>query len=137
MHVLQSALVHVNTRLMQEALAEPKWADSPLFWTHVNPYGRFEPYMNSRLDLDLTCPSGRRGPACALAWRHPARRDHCGAGHLARGRQSSVWISSLRVEVCTTRPCAPLTIGRYGGTWPHSTSAMIGTFKGPSASRTA
>ncbi|MEU3407652.1 hypothetical protein ABZ766_27410 [Streptomyces sp. NPDC006670] len=59
--------MHVNTRLMQEALAEPKWADSPLFWTHANPYGRFELDMNSRLDLDLTCPSGRRCPACTLA----------------------------------------------------------------------
>jgi hypothetical protein len=26
---------------------------SPLFWTHVNPYGRFELDMNRRLDLDL------------------------------------------------------------------------------------
>lgn len=26
---------------------------SPLFWTHVNPYGRFELDMNSRLDLDM------------------------------------------------------------------------------------
>jgi hypothetical protein len=25
-----------------------------LFWTHVNPYGRFELDMNSRLELDLT-----------------------------------------------------------------------------------
>ncbi|MFJ9683570.1 hypothetical protein ACIRP2_36875 [Streptomyces sp. NPDC101194] len=24
------------------------------FWTHVNPYGRFELDMNSRLDLDPT-----------------------------------------------------------------------------------
>ncbi|MCO6008414.1 transposase [Actinoallomurus purpureus] len=24
---------------------------SPLFWTHVNPYGRFELDMNSHLDL--------------------------------------------------------------------------------------
>ncbi|GAA0699916.1 hypothetical protein GCM10010193_63270 [Kitasatospora atroaurantiaca] len=46
---------------MQQVLAEPKWAAkltdadrralSPLFWTHVNPYGRFELDMNSRLDL--------------------------------------------------------------------------------------
>ncbi|WP_326688616.1 MULTISPECIES: hypothetical protein [unclassified Streptomyces] len=26
---------------------------SPLFWTHVNPYGRFELDMDSRLDLGL------------------------------------------------------------------------------------
>lgn len=44
--------------------ADEKWADtltdadrralSPLFWTHVNPYGRFELDMNSRLELDVT-----------------------------------------------------------------------------------
>ncbi|MDW8471510.1 Tn3 family transposase [Streptomyces scabiei] len=44
LHLLQSALVYVNTLLMQEVLADPKWADkltdadrpalSPLFWTH-------------------------------------------------------------------------------------------------------
>lgn len=68
LHLLQPAL-DVNTLLMQQVLADPKWADtltdadrrarSPLFWTHVNPYGRFEPDMNRRLDLDLT--------ACAAA----------------------------------------------------------------------
>jgi TnpA family transposase len=60
LHLLQSALVHVNTLLLQEVLKEPKWADrltdadrralSPLFWTHVNPYGRFE------LDMDRHLP---------------------------------------------------------------------------------
>jgi hypothetical protein len=63
LHLLQSALVHVNTLLMQQVLADPKWADtltdadrralSPLFWRHMNPYGRFELDMNSRLELDL------------------------------------------------------------------------------------
>ncbi|MYT27197.1 Tn3 family transposase, partial [Streptomyces sp. SID7760] len=63
LHLVQSALVHVNTLLMQQVLADEKWADtltdadrralSPLFWTHVNPYGRFELDMNSRLELDL------------------------------------------------------------------------------------
>jgi TnpA family transposase len=64
LHLLQSALVHVNTLLVQQILADEKWADtltdadrralSPLFWTHVNPYGRFELDMHSRLDLELT-----------------------------------------------------------------------------------
>ncbi|WP_078901884.1 Tn3 family transposase [Actinacidiphila yeochonensis] len=67
LRLLQAALVHVNTPLMQQVLADPKWADtltdadrrglSPLFWTHVNPYGWFELDMNSRLDL---------GPAAAV-----------------------------------------------------------------------
>ncbi len=61
LHLLQSALVHVNTLLLQDLLSEEKWqkrltdadrrALSPLFWTHVNPYGRFELDMNSHLDL--------------------------------------------------------------------------------------
>ena len=77
LHLLQSALVHVNTLLMQQVLADPEWAGrltdadrrglSPLFWTHVNPYGRFELDMNSRLDLDLIArsvqvPSPRSSP---------------------------------------------------------------------------
>ncbi|MFJ6837350.1 Tn3 family transposase [Streptomyces sp. NPDC091209] len=75
LHLLQSALVHVNTLLMRQVLADPKWADtltdadrralSPLFWTHVNPYGRCELDMNRRLDLDLTARTmpGPRTPA--------------------------------------------------------------------------
>jgi len=57
--LLRSALVHVNTPL-QQSLDDPRWADrltdadrralSPLFWTHANPYGRFELDMTSRLD---------------------------------------------------------------------------------------
>ncbi|WP_405682780.1 hypothetical protein [Streptomyces sp. NBC_01238] len=53
-------------------LADPKWADkltdadrralSPLFWTHVNPYGRFELDMNSRLDLELAAAVTVPGP---------------------------------------------------------------------------
>lgn len=73
LHLLQSALVHVNTLLMQEVLADPKWAGkltdadrralSPLFWTHVNPYGRFELDMDSRLDLvAVSAVPGPRSP---------------------------------------------------------------------------
>ncbi|MEW1750658.1 Tn3 family transposase [Streptomyces angustmyceticus] len=64
LHLLRSALVHVNTLLLQDILSEEKRqkrltdadrrALSPLFWTHVNPYGRFELDVNSRLQLDLT-----------------------------------------------------------------------------------
>lgn len=61
LHLLQSALVHVNTLLLQQVLAEPEWearlgeADrrglTPLFWSNINPYGRFRLDMNRRLDL--------------------------------------------------------------------------------------
>lgn len=70
LHLLQAALVHVNTLLLQEVLAEPQWADkltdadrralSPLFWTHVNPYGRFELDMANRLDLASATIPGQR-----------------------------------------------------------------------------
>ncbi|MEV4503076.1 Tn3 family transposase [Streptomyces klenkii] len=65
-------MVRVDTLLAQEALTDPKWADkltnadrrtlSPLFWTHVNPYGRFELDVNSRLDPDLSIRATVPGP---------------------------------------------------------------------------
>lgn len=79
LHLLQSALVHVNTLLLQDILSEekrPKWltdadrrALSPLFWTHVNPYGRFELDMNCHLDLAAaaTVPEPRTAPDAQVA----------------------------------------------------------------------
>ena len=53
--------MHVNTLLLQRVLEAPAWRDllgeedrrglSPLFWTHVNPYGRFRLDMDTHLDL--------------------------------------------------------------------------------------
>ncbi|MFF2165581.1 Tn3 family transposase [Streptomyces sp. NPDC058175] len=73
-------LVHVNTLLLQDILSEEKWqkrltdadrrALSPLFWTHVNPYGRFELDMNSHLDLAAAVaalPSPRTAPEAESA----------------------------------------------------------------------
>jgi hypothetical protein len=61
LHLLQSSLVHVNTLLLQQVLAEPKWAKkltdedqrglTALFWSNVNPYGTFRLDMDKRLDL--------------------------------------------------------------------------------------
>ncbi|WP_374777621.1 transposase [Streptomyces sp. NBC_01310] len=49
---------------------------SPLFWTHVNPYGRFELDMDSRLDLDLAVrASVVPGPRIPEAVPDAARRD--------------------------------------------------------------
>lgn len=62
LHLLQSALVHVNTLLVQEVLADSKGAKrltddrralSPLFWAHINPYGTFDLDMNTHLDLTM------------------------------------------------------------------------------------
>lgn len=68
LHLLQSALVHVNTIVVQRVLDEPSWAGrltdedrrglSPLFWTHVNPYGRFSHDMEKHLDLGTVVTRG-------------------------------------------------------------------------------
>ena len=64
LHLLQSSLVFINTLLIQRVLDDPVWekrltaedrrALSALFWSHVNPYGRFRLDMGKRLDLDAT-----------------------------------------------------------------------------------
>jgi TnpA family transposase len=58
LHLLQSALVHVNTLFVQTVLETPEFHDrmgaderrgpSPLFWTHINLYGRFRLDMNTQ-----------------------------------------------------------------------------------------
>ena len=70
LHLLQSALVHINTLLVQRVLAEPEWrarlsdvdrrALSPLFWSNANVYGHFPLDMDRHLDLDLA-PAGLPG----------------------------------------------------------------------------
>ncbi len=61
LHLLQNCLVYINTLMMQRILERPDWmrrmtpvdlrALTPLVWEHVNPYGRFELDMESRLAL--------------------------------------------------------------------------------------
>jgi Tn3 transposase DDE domain len=63
MHLLQSALVLMNTLLVQNVLAEPEWDDrltdadrrglTPLFWSNINLYGTFFLDMAHRLELGL------------------------------------------------------------------------------------
>jgi hypothetical protein len=58
-----------NTQLIQAVLRDPAWAAklteedrrglSPLFWSHVNPYGRFRLDMDRRLDLTAALGPGR------------------------------------------------------------------------------
>ena len=70
LHLLQAALVHINTLLVQRVLAEPHWrtrlsdvdrrALGPLFWSNANVYGHFPLDMDRHLDLDLA-PAGRLG----------------------------------------------------------------------------
>jgi TnpA family transposase len=59
MHLLQACLVYINTLMVQEILTEPKWYDrmteadwrglTPLFYEHINPYGRFSLDMEQRI----------------------------------------------------------------------------------------
>jgi TnpA family transposase len=70
LHILQAALVYVNTLMIQDILAEPEWAGvltpedlrglTPLFWAHVQPYGEVKLNMTRRLALSAT-PSGWAG----------------------------------------------------------------------------
>ena len=51
----------MNTRMLQSVLVEPKWTGrmtpddyrglTPLIYSHVNPYGRFDLDLNSRIDF--------------------------------------------------------------------------------------
>ena len=71
LHLLQSALVHVNTLLVQEVLADPAWAKrltdhdrralSPRFRTHVNPYGTFDLDMSTHLDYATSTGNAAAG----------------------------------------------------------------------------
>jgi len=66
LHILQAALVYVNTLMIQDILAEPEWAGvltaedlrglTPLFWAHVLPYGEVKLNMTNRLALSATQP---------------------------------------------------------------------------------
>lgn len=93
LHLLQSSLVHVNTLLLQQVLAEDAWAEAlddadcrgltPLFWSNINPYA---------------VPAGHDSAA-------GAGRDH------ARG---ALWVmrhsrrgSSPSSKGCTSRRCQP------------------------------
>jgi len=61
LHLLQNCMVFVNTLMLQQVLARPHWVDrltprdhqaiTPLIWDHVNPYGRYELDMDSRIPI--------------------------------------------------------------------------------------
>jgi hypothetical protein len=90
---LQSALVLVNTRLVDRVLTAPAWAErltapdrrglTPLFWSKVALHGTFKLDLEMRLDYDLgvlaagqdTDPSGPFGRGDPVD-----RVKRCGAG---------------------------------------------------------
>ena len=61
LHILQAALVYINTLMIQDILAEPEWHDvltaedqrglTALFWAHVRTYGEITLNMTKRLAL--------------------------------------------------------------------------------------
>jgi TnpA family transposase len=71
LRILQAALVYVNTLMLQDVLDEPDWLElltpadrrglTPLFWTHVLPYGEVRLDMTARLQLGspTTAPPDR------------------------------------------------------------------------------
>ena len=62
LHLLQAAMVYINTIMIQEVLAEPAWREkmttrdmaalNPLPHSHFNPYGVFDLDMDARLPLE-------------------------------------------------------------------------------------
>lgn len=62
LHILQAAIVYVNTLMVQEILALPEWEGvltvddrrglTPLFWSHILPYGEVRLNMARRLALN-------------------------------------------------------------------------------------
>ncbi|MGP3965770.1 Tn3 family transposase [Nonomuraea sp. 3N208] len=61
LRILQAALVYVNVLMLQDVLAEERWAAlltpvdrrglTPLFWLHVRPYGEVRLDLNARLSI--------------------------------------------------------------------------------------
>ncbi len=66
LHILQAAIVYVNTLMVQEVLALPEWKGvlttddkrglTPLFWSHILPYGEVRLNMTRRLALNNPTP---------------------------------------------------------------------------------
>ncbi len=71
LHLLQAALVHLHTALVECVPPEPDWASwmieadrralTPLFWTQVNLCGKFDLDMSPRLDLAGVAPNAAEG----------------------------------------------------------------------------
>jgi TnpA family transposase len=61
LQLLQNCMIYINTLMLQTVLDKPHWqgrltqrdlgALTPLIWEHINPYGRFELDMNTRIPL--------------------------------------------------------------------------------------
>ncbi len=62
LHLLQICMVYVNTLLVQKVLSEKEWLNkmqpedfrglTPIFYGHVNPYGRLSLNMLERIIIE-------------------------------------------------------------------------------------
>jgi TnpA family transposase len=62
LHLLQISMVYINTLLVQKVLAEPDWLNrmqsedfrglTPLFYGHINPYGKLVLNMDERIIIE-------------------------------------------------------------------------------------
>ena len=67
LRICQAAMVYVNVLMIQDVLADPDWDGvltaederglTPLFWSHVLPYGEVKLNMSTRLALSEIPPS--------------------------------------------------------------------------------
>ncbi|WP_408633764.1 Tn3 family transposase [Paramaledivibacter caminithermalis] len=63
LHLLQNCMIYINTLMVQKILSEKEWkkvmlpedyrALTPLFYTHINPYGSFDLNMDERIPIDF------------------------------------------------------------------------------------
>jgi hypothetical protein len=100
LHLLQNALVYINTLMLQRVLSEAAWATrltvedlralTPLIYAHVSPYGHFLLDMLTRLDLELSLDTGHGSAAAPLA---PERRPpaHTRRSRRAKGQQLALF----------------------------------------------
>lgn len=62
LHIVQAAMVHINTLMIQNVLRDPEWsaalsktdyrALTPLFWAHAAMHGEFKLNMRTRMTID-------------------------------------------------------------------------------------
>lgn len=100
LHILQAALVYINTLMIQDVLSELEWADAltdadhrgltPLFWTHVLPYGEVHLDLGKRLSL-----GGGALPAAPTA---PSRAQGSGGRVAPGGSGAAVLLDRDRFE---------------------------------------
>ena len=84
LHLLQNALVYINTLMLQRVLGEAAWATrltvedlralTPLLYGHVSPYGHFLLDMQTRLDIEPLLALGYPGVMAPMAQERSTAR---------------------------------------------------------------